>query len=283
MTVPRKVVEYVPDRAAQRGWLSSWADMYSEVERVRQIAWAMYVRDFKALYRQSALGYFWAVFTPLLTVGLFVYLNGSGLLSVGSISVPYVVYVVAGMAFWQLFATGLTAATNSLVVSGSMLTKVNFPKESLVVAGYGAAAVPFAIQLLFASALMIGLSVPLSWGMLLALPAAVPLICIALGLGFALSLLNGVLRDVGTALPSLMSFLLFVTPVMYEMPQTGFAATLASMNPLYYLVAVPRDLLISGTTNALSGYLPSTVGAVLLLGLGWQLFHLAEGRLAERI
>jgi ABC-type polysaccharide/polyol phosphate export permease len=61
------------------------------------------------------------------------------------------------------------------------------------------------------------------------------------------------------------------------------AAALATINPLYYLLAVPRDLLISGTTQALSGYLPSATMSVVLLGLAWQLFHLAESRLAERI
>lgn len=276
-------VEYVPDRAVQRGWLSSWRDMYREIPLARRLAWVMFLRDFKALYRQSALGYFWAVFVPLLTVGLFVYLNKAGLLSVGPMTVPYVVYAIAGIAFWQLFASGLTSATLSLVTGGSLLSKVNFPKESLVFAAYAAAGIPFAIQFVLSVVLMLGYSVPLTWGMLLALPAALPLMCLALAMGLVLSLVNGVLRDIGATLPALMSFLLFLTPVMYQLPSSGFASVLAGINPLYYLVVVPRDLLIFGSTQELRGFAVCAIGAVCTLALALQLFHLTESRLAERI
>jgi lipopolysaccharide transport system permease protein len=278
-----RTVEYVPDRAVQGGWWSSWRDMYHELPLLRGLAWVMFLRDFKALYRQSALGYLWAVFIPLLTVGLFVYLNKAGLLSVGTITIPYVIYAVAGVAFWQLCASGLTAATLSLVTGGSLLTKVNFPKESLVLAAYASAAVPFAIQFVLAVALMVAYSVPFSWGMLLALPAAIPLVCLAIALSLVLALANGVLRDIGAALPAVMSFLLFLTPIMYQRPDSGFASALAGINPFYYLVVVPRNLLVFGSTTELRGYAVCAIGAVFALALAWQLFHLTESRLAERV
>jgi len=178
---------------------------------------------------------------------------------------------------------GVIASTQSLVVGGSLLTKVNFPRESLVFASYATVAVPFAIQFVAALVLMVAFSVPLHWGSLLALPAAVPLVCLAVAAGLFLSLLNGLFRDVGAALPSVMQFLLFLTPVMYAKPASGLAATLATYNPLYYLVVVPRDLLLFGTTEILSGYAICSVLAVGLLALAWELFHLTETRLAERI
>lgn len=277
------VVDYVPDRPVANGWLGQWKDLMREMPATARVAGVMFSRDFRALYRQSVLGYFWSLAVPLLTVGLFLYLNRTGLFSVGSISVPYVVFAVVGMAFWQLFAAGLTSCTQSLVTGGALLTKVNFPRESLVFAAYAVAAVPFTVQLVLGLVLMLGYRVPFTWWALAAIPAIAPLVLLTIGLGLLTSLLHGLARDVGAVLPALVSFLLFFTPVLYARPTTGLASTVATYNPLYYLIGVPRDLLLFGGTSYMTGYWISAAGSIFVVIGAWQMFHLAEFRLVERI
>lgn len=274
---------YFSDKLVKGGWFAIWRDIGGELYQMKELTWRMFLRDFKAMYQQSVLGYFWAVIVPLISVGLFVYLNQAGLFSVGHIEVPYTVYAVVGMAFWQLFAPGLVASGQSLVNAGSLIVKINFPRESLVFAAFGTGLVSFGIQLVLGLALMLGMGIPFRAGALLALPSAVPLVVLGLALGLVFALMNGVLRDIGNALTTVIPFLLFVTPILYQAPSTGIAHVVATFNPLYHLVRVPRDLLLFGTTTDLGAYFISAAAAVVLLIVAWQVFHLTETRITEKI
>jgi lipopolysaccharide transport system permease protein len=106
---------------------------------------------------------------------------------------------------------------------------------------------------------------------------------LTLGLGFILSLLNGIVRDIGNILSVLMTFLLILTPVLYAKPTTGILATLTNYNPLYYLVSVPRDLILMGTTSEWKGFLIASIISVIVFMVCVVVFHLTETRVAERI
>lgn len=111
----------------------------------------------------------------------------------------------------------------------------------------------------------------------------IPLMLLTLGLGFMLALFNGIVRDIGNVLSLLLTFLLFLTPVLYVKPTTGILATLTNYNPLYYLVLAPRDLVLTGTISEWNGYLIASVMSVIVFIVCLVVFHLTETRVAERI
>jgi len=113
--------------------------------------------------------------------------------------------------------------------------------------------------------------------------AVIPLLLLTCGLGFIFSLINGVLRDVGNMISVSITFLLFLTPVLYAKPASGIAAVASHYNPLYYLISVPRDLLILGGTTELHGYMYSVLLSVVVFFVCWTAFHLTETRITERI
>ena len=78
------------------------------------------MRDLSARYRQSVFGYIWAIMPAIATVITFTYLNRSKILPIGETDIPYPAYVLLGMTVWQLFTTGLTRTTQSLVGAGSL-------------------------------------------------------------------------------------------------------------------------------------------------------------------
>ncbi|MFQ6120146.1 MAG: ABC transporter permease [Methanosarcinales archaeon] len=106
---------------------------------------------------------------------------------------------------------------------------------------------------------------------------------LTLGLGFILSLLNGVVRDIGNMLSVLMTFLMFLTPVLYARPTLGILATVTNYNPLYYLVSTPRDLVLMGTISEWKGFLIASIISVIVFMVCLIVFHLTETRVAERI
>ena len=111
----------------------------------------------------------------------------------------------------------------------------------------------------------------------------IPVVTLVLALGFVLSLLNGVIRDVGSILSVLLSFLMLLTPVFYVKPLTGLLAHISRINPLYYLVSVPRDIILTGFTLEWTGYILSVCMSIMALVVSILIFHITETRVAERI
>ena len=278
-----KTTIYLPDNSIRKGYVSLFKEMVEELATSRWLTWQLFKRDFSAMYKQSLLGVFWALFVPLISVGTFIFLNKAGIFSIGDIAIPYPIFAVAGMAFWQLFSTGLIASTNSLVNAGAMITKINFTRESLVISATGQAIVSSLIQTVVVFALFLWYHIIPPWTLVLVPFAVLPLLLLTLGLGFIFSLINGVLRDVGNMISVSITFLLFLTPVLYAKPASGIAAVASHYNPLYYLISVPRDLLILGGTTELYGYVYSALLSVVVFFVCWTAFHLTETRITERI
>jgi len=281
--VPENITTYIPDNAVRKGYRTLFMDMADEVKSSRWLVWQLFLGDFKAIYKQSIFGILWILFVPLLTLGTFILLNNAGIFKAGNIPLPYPLFALLGMAFWQLFSTGLTATTNSLVSAGTMIRKINFPREALVVASMGQAVVAFLIQIVAVVVLFMAYRVTPFWTTLLVPLTLIPILLLTLGIGFILSLANGVARDIGRGTPVILTFLMLATPILYSTPKGGILGTLTRYNPLYHLVTVPRDLIIVGRIDSPYGYSLSVLLSVILFFACWIVFHLTEKRIAERI
>jgi lipopolysaccharide transport system permease protein len=277
------IVTYEPDNSLRRGYAALLPEIGRELWANRWLTYQLFKRDFLTVYKQSILGLLWVLVLPLASVGTFVLLRRSGIFAVGDLRVPYPLYALAGMAFWQLFAAGLIAATNSLVSAGALIVKIRVSKKSLVIASAGQSLVAFGVQLGLAGLLFAVYGIAPGWGFLLAPLAALPILLLALGVGFFLALLNGVVRDIGNAISMLLTFFLFLTPVLYPRPETGLLAELARYNPMYHLVEAPRQLLLAGGVPDPAGYAAAGLFSLALFAVSLVLFHLTETRIAERI
>ncbi len=139
------ITTYEPDNSLKKGYLSIVSEIFNELKKNRWLTYQLFKRDFFAVYKQSFVGILWALIIPLVSVGTFIILNRSGIFTIGDIDVPYPIYAILGMAFWQLFSTGLIASSNSLVKAGSMIVKINFSKKALVIASTGQSLISFLI------------------------------------------------------------------------------------------------------------------------------------------
>ncbi len=282
----QRITTYEPDNSIKKGYSSIFREIFDELKKNRWLTYQLFKRDFLTLYKQSFVGIVWVFIFPLVSVGTFVILKRSGIFTFGNINVPYPIYAMLGVAFWQLFAAGLIATSNSLVKAGSMIVKINFSKKSLVIASFGQAIVFFLIQITLFGILLIYYQLRPSI-IILFLPVLVlPIIFFSLGLGFILSLLNGIFRDIGNVLSILLTFFMFLTPVLYAKPTSGMLSYLTDYNILYYLVCVPRNILFMGIMNSMSdwkGFFISVVLSFVIFTICLVIFHLTETRVAERI
>ena len=260
-----------------------WREMLSELIDSHELVWRLFLRNFKAKYRQTALGFLWALIMPLLAVGAFVFLNRSGVLNIGKVDIPYPAFALLGLTVWHIFAGGLRACSNSIVAGGSMVVKINFPKEALVISSFGEALVETLVRLALTASVFGMYKVVPEWGIFLFPLALIPLLLFTLGLGFMLSLLNAVFRDVANIVSLSTTFLLFITPVLYPEPKASFFKAVMIFNPLAALVSGPRDLVVKGyLTQPVTFWFYSAFSLIIFV-VSWRLFHLAEIRIAERV
>jgi lipopolysaccharide transport system permease protein len=85
------------------------------------------------------------------------------------------------------------------------------------------------------------------------------------------------------ALPMFATFLMLLTPVVYPVPQSGFAAVIAQYNPLTPLVVTTRDWLTTGDTTHAAAFIAVTTGATVLLFVVWVVFRVATPHLVARL
>lgn len=277
------IITYEPDNSIRNGYLPLFREIFLEIWNNRWLTYQLFKREFLSLYKQSFIGILWIFIVPVISVGTFVLLNRSGVFTIGDVGVPYPVYAMLGISFWQLFAAGLVACSNSLVKAGQLIVKINFSKKSLVIASIGQSIVAFLIQFALAGALFIFYGISPSVATVLVPVVAIPILLLSLGLGFIFAIFNGIVRDIGNLLSIFITFLMFLTPVLYAKPSAGILVKITRYNPLYYLVALPRDLVLRGSFAEWGGFFYGTILSVVIFVSCLFVFHLTESRVTERI
>jgi ABC-type polysaccharide/polyol phosphate export permease len=111
-----------------------------------------------------------------------------------------------------------------------------------------------------------------------------PLVFLVLGLGFITSILQVIFKDTQYFINLGLSFFIFLMPIMYVFPQKkGPLSYINSYNPIYYLISVPRDLMIFGRSTDLAAFLISSIFSLVVFFVGWFIFYLSETKIAERM
>ena len=258
-------------------------DMISDLSGSRELAWRLFVRDLRAQYRTSLLGYVWVFLPPLVASLPFVYLNSAGVIRIGTTPIPYAAYAMVGAIIWQTFVDALNSPLRSVNAARSMLTRINFPREAILLSGLMQVGFTFVVRL----ALVIGVFAAFA----LRPPATSPLfvvgmISIALTgfmIGLVLTPLGILYGDVQHSLPIASTFLMLLTPVLYPVPSSGLGATVASFNPLTPLITTTRDWLTTGAALQHIAFIVVSGVTVTLLLLAWVLYRLALPHLIARL
>ena len=261
-----------------RSRTSAWPLDLRELWRYRDLLWFLALRDVQVIYKQTLLGVLWAIIRPTLSMVVFTLLMGQ-VLGIERMSDP--VFVFAGLVPWTLFASYVTASTNSLVNNAALVTKVYFPRLIMPLSAIGAPLVDFAMSMAVLSVLMAVLGSVFSPSLLLIVPLMFSTIIAALGVGIGLSAMTVYFRDVRHAVPFLIQTMFFITPVMYPksiIPQTYHWVYL--INPMAGPIEAFRAV-ITGTPIDGVAWGCSTAVAALLFAVGVFGFGRAERKFAD--
>lgn len=258
-------------------------DYWRALWRHRELAWVLASRDLSIRYRQTAIGLAWAVLRPVLTVAVLTLVFGRWAGFARADGPPYVLVALAGLVPWQLFATIVSDASNSLVGNASLLTKVYFPRLTVPLAACASALVDAGVSLVL---LVAGLLVAGVWPgvRLLLLPVAVvSAVVAALGPALWLAAQNVRYRDFRYVVPFLVQFGLYASPVAFESTLVPAAVRpFYALNPAVAPIDLCRASLLGGPLDFASLATSLAVSAALLL-VGASRFRSTERAFADHL
>lgn len=206
-----------------------------ELWSYRELFYIFTLRDIKVKYKQTVLGFLWAVLQPLLLALTFSFFLGKAIGSSSKLNMPYALFAFSGLVLWGIFSTGLNNAGNSMVANANIIKKIYFPRLiipiSAVFVGLFDFAMAFSVFLLYCLFNSVQLSIQAFW----LIPLSVLLTCVAtLGAGSLLAALNVKYRDFRYIIPFLVQFVLFLSPVIYPIGISDSPALqdLLALNPM---------------------------------------------------
>lgn len=271
-----EAIEYVIESSEKK--LFHWKELW----RYRELFYFFTWRDIKIKYKQTVLGFLWAILQPLMMMVIFTLFFGRAL-NIPSQDLPYPVYVFSGLLIWNLFSTGLTSASNSMVNNATIIKKIYFPRLIIPVSSILVALFDFVMAFVLLVGILIFYQQPVSWLAVVIWPAAILVGIIAtLGMGAWLAALNVKYRDFRYVIPFLVQILFFLTPVIYPVSLLKY--------PLlqYALVCSPTYAAVELFRLPLTGVAPnfyflgiSLLSGVILLIVGIYYFKQTEDFFAD--
>lgn len=282
MSTPLKTTFYSPESSlvTPRKMMS---DMLYDLANSGELGYQLAVRDIKVQYRQTILGLLWAFILPLANTAAWLFIQGSGIVTIQSTELPYPVYVFSGTILWSIFMDGVNGPLQQTQAAKAMLAKINFPREALVVSGLYQTLFNAVIKIAVLLTALLILGIRPGFGLIFFPLAVISLVLAGTALGLLITPVGMLYTDVGKGFPLILQFLMYITPVVFPIPSSGWAATLFQLNPLTPLILTARHFLTGLSAQHLTGFLIVNGGILILLVLVWVVYRAAMPILIERM
>lgn len=220
--------------------------IYHNIRSSNFLAYQMAKRDLQSQYRQSYLGFFWA-FAPIITNSLvWIFLNRSGTVNVNAeSSIPYIAFVVIGTTLWSIFTETLMTPLTSVNGARAILSKINFPKEALLISGLYKMLFNLVLKMILVAFILLLYGIK-PGEVILFFPFVLCIIILfSFSIGLILAPIGLIYTDIGKLLTTATSFIMYITPVVYAVPRQGLFKKLFEFNPLTYMFNDARNSLIN--------------------------------------
>jgi len=252
-------------------------ELYRYRDLILRVAWS----DFKLRYKNSALGFFWSLLDPLLMlVVLYVVFTNLMRIQVEH----YQLFLLLGIILWNFLDRGTSLSIWGIVGKPSLVQKVYFPRDILVISNCIMAlmmtALEFVVFIVFMAVFRVVPGMTLAYFPLI----FACLFLIILGLSLALAALNVYFRDVQFIWKVIVQIGFFATPIIY--PITIFPEKVRWMvmiNPMAQIITMMRDSVLYRTGPEPLSLAYLAVCSVLVLVVGYLIFDRLEPKFAEAI
>lgn len=253
----------------------------SNISRYYELTKHLTMREIKARYKQSFLGFFWVVLQPLFQMIIMSFVF-SHIMKFPNLGVPYPIFLYTGLLPWIFFNTAIGSCMGVLVENSSLIKKIYFPREILILSTLLAKTFDFFLAGIIFVLLMIFYQVPFSGYMFFFFPILFIQFIFMYGLALLLSSLNLFYRDVQFLLNLVLTLWFYLTPVIYA---TEFFPEpyrwIFKINPMSVFINAYRQVLLAGDFPNIGSL---GVGIAISAGLfiiSYKIFKKMEGTFAD--
>ena len=240
-------------------------------------------RDVKVKYKQTVLGFLWAILQPIFMTVVFTLFLGESITQKTNLSIPYPVFALSGMLLWGIFSNGMSNAANSMVVNANIIKKIYFPRLIIPISSILVALVDFFIALIVFVIVLFFYKIEINYSSILFLPLSILITCLsAMGVGTLLAALNIKYRDVRYIIPFFVQGLLFLTPVLYpaNISSSPTVQFILKLNPMSGALELMRSMFLGYSINA-NTVLISLASSIFLFMIGIVYFRKTESYFAD--
>ena len=246
-------------------------------------------------YKQAYLGIAWAIIKPLTLMLIFTLVKS--FVGIDSGSIPYPLLTFAALLPWIFFQESAAEGVNSVVGNANLIKKIYFPREIFPLTAVITKLVELGISFLILAGLMIWYQFAPGIHMLWVPFIIFYTMLAALSVAFAGAAINVYYRDVGSALPVLLSLLMYASPVIYPLQVVkdkllvhGGAGnwsnalyTVYTLNPLAGIIDAFQSAVLRNQQPDLIAMVPGMILIAILLPLCYAFFKRAESYFADVI
>ena len=255
---------------------------WDELWLSRHLLLGLMERDLRVRYKQSFLGFAWALITPVVLMVAFTLLFDR-VANIDTKGAPYPLFSYLGLLPWTFFSSSVSSGGSALLSNNALVNKLWCPREVFPFAQIGTSAVDFATQLSILGVLFIVFStmpkatsvwVPLYLVMQFMTAAAVTLFVAAVVV---------YVRDLRQSLPLMLQVGLFITPVAYsldELPRR-VQEIYVIINPIAAVIEGYRDCVLFGKGPDWVLVGPALVSSIVMLAVSFRVFKRLETGIAD--
>jgi ABC-type polysaccharide/polyol phosphate export permease len=256
--------------------------MLQEQVTYRELLLQMTRRDLLLRYKQTVMGFAWAIFTPIINTLIFsVIFTRVARIETG---IPYPLFAYSGFMTWNLFASSLRSSVGSLTGNTSLVTKVYFPREIFPFSAVFVALVDFTVSSTILIGFLIYYRIEPTWTILFVPVIIVVQVAFTAGVALLLAMANLFFRDVKYLFEVVLMFWMFASSVVYPTALVGGSLSqVLQLNPMTPIIDAYRAVLIRGELPAAGPFGLAAALAVVTLAVGWVVFHRAEFQFAENV
>jgi len=257
-------------------------EMLAAQAHYRELLYEMTRRDLLIRYKQTIMGFGWAVFMPLVNTAVFsvIFTRVAPI----ETEVPYPLFAYLGLLTWNFTASALRTAVTSLTSNAGLVTKIYFPREIFPFSAMLVGLVDLAVGSSVLIALMAWYRVaPTPFILLLPVVVAVHVMFTA-AVALFVAMANLFYRDVKYIFEVAITLWMFATSVLYPVrTMAGRLGTVLQLNPMTVIIDAYRDVIFGRHAPDWASLAAAAVFSAVALLAAWVTFHRSEFEFAERI
>ncbi len=266
-------------------------NLYQYRELIAALAW----KNIAVRYKQAYLGLAWAILKPLMLVLIFTLVKSFVGIETGDI--PYPILTLAALMPWIFFQESASEGVSSVTSNAVLIRKIYFPREVFPLTAMVTKLVELGISFIILAAFMVYYEMMPTWQALWVPVIILYTMLVALCISFLGAAMNVYYRDIATALPVILSLLMYASPVIYPLSLvkktlleeqaaggwSDFLYTLYTLNPLAGIIDSFQRTMLQGLPPDFGAVLPGLILTLAILPFTYLYFKKAESYFADII